>query len=260
VASLAASADTSAAALVEAARAFNEERSWGDADPFTEMPRLLFAQFGATVEDLSFHEACYFHGTRVADPSRFLREGVRPLGSHADDLWAALYELVADVATISEWQALRESVEQGESRADSGWYYRNRIGSRDQHGPYAYVVRECHLKPEPNGWHDYLACPETVMDIARCFEARSGVDLGARFRAATVPCIVKFRSDELKSGAICAASWYVYGRVRDGELSPNSSYGPRGHGDSVLSADVLGVEIMEQRSHGGWAPAELRAS
>jgi hypothetical protein len=105
-------------------------------------------------------------------------------------------------------------------------------------------VRETFFQPRSTGSHDYLSCPEIVQDIARCFSSAHGINLERRFCDAAKPCIVKFRSTQLRPGAINAALWYAYTKLRDGEVRSNSNYSFDGDGEAVPAPDVVEVEIV----------------
>src|SRR5204862_7322161 len=111
-------------------------------------------------------------------------------------------------------------------------------------GPFGLVVRDIFLKPQSTGSHDYLGCPEIVQDIARCFSSAHGVNLEQRFCDTAKPCIVKFRSTQLRPGAIKAALWYAYTKLRDGQITSSSNYSFDGNGEAVPAEHVVAVEIV----------------
>jgi hypothetical protein len=65
-----------------------------------------------------------------------------------------------------------------------------------------------------------------------------------RFRDAAKPCIVKFRSAQLQSGAIVAALWYVRLQLRDEELADASNWSFDGEGVGVPPEAITNVEVV----------------
>jgi hypothetical protein len=214
-------------------------------DPWELMPREVLGRFHAGVETVAdrFDGAYYFHGTRAIDPDAFRVRGILPLDQMVEELWATLRELAGNDVTDAEWHNLRSSVEGG-AGGHSGTFYRMKTGGRIHHGPFAIVVRETFLDPASTGSHDYLGCPEIVQDIAACYASAHGGNLEQRFCAAAKPCIVKLRSTQLRPGAIAAALWYAYTKVRDGEITSSANYSFDGEGEPVPAGDVVGVEIV----------------
>lgn len=214
-------------------------------DPWQLMPREALERFGVDVETVArrFSGAYYFHGTRAIDPEAFRRRGILPLDQMVDELWATLRDLADDEISDEDWASFRSSVEAGAGGND-GYLYRLKTSGRIHFGPFGLVVRETFFEPRSTGSHDYLGCPEIVQDIARCFAFAHDVDLEQRFCEATKPCIVKFRSTQLRPGAINAALWYAYTKLRDGEIRGNSNYSFDGDGTPVPPEDVVDVEVV----------------
>jgi hypothetical protein len=200
-------------------------------------PRDVFRLLDVTSPDLAYEGVYYFHGTRVFDPAGFHNEGILPLGQVIDKLWTLLHTLVADTVTHAEWPHLRAGIEAG-AGGSSGHLYRLKTGSSRLGGPYALLAREQHSPRE--GHHNYLAIPEIVEDIARC----SGLDLAWRFRAATTPCIVKFRKVGIDTGILHAVFWYIHGVLHDGKSGWFAQCDYDGHGRAVPPDDVLAVELV----------------
>jgi hypothetical protein len=236
--------------------AFEEPEDWGAISIREELPRRLEAALARAPGRMHFEECIYFHGTRTADPERFRREGILPFGAYPDRYWDFLHILVAEECGQDEWRDFRVSVEQGSGRSD-GWYYRHRL-QQDQQGPYGTVVRELLL--DPGGIiGDYLARVELVIDLGRAFEARCGIDLDARFRAATEPYVVTFRSSIVTASALEAALWFAYEWLRKGRLTNGSDVAYRGAGIGVPPEDVLAVERM-RRDGSRWRFGEAAAT
>jgi hypothetical protein len=108
-------------------------------------------------------------------------------------------------------------------------------------------VREFFFRPEETAGHDYLGCPEIVQDIARCYESATGINLEKRFCAATLPCIVKFRSRPVLAGAVESAFWYPFTMLREGELTNNARWGLDLEGQPVPPKDVVEVEVVPDK-------------
>jgi hypothetical protein len=245
LASLADAIGTTEAELERAVREHDETR-FEDAteDPWQLMPREVLKRFSVDVETLAgrFDGAHYFHGTRATDPAAFRRRGILPLDQMVDELWATLGDLAGHDISGENWAAFRRSIEAGAGGHD-GYLYRLKARSRIHFGPFGLVVRETFLEPRSAVSHDYLGCPETVQDISRCFASAHGVNLEQRFCDAARPCIVKFRSMQLRPGAINAALWYAYTKLRGREIHGNSNYPFDGDGTPVPREDVVAVEI-----------------
>ena len=223
-----------------------DEARYEDAteDPWQLMPRDVLDRFGTDVETVAgrFDGAYYFHGTRALVPEEFGQRGILPLGQMLDELWDGLRELVRDEIGDEGWAAFRTGVETGAGR--TGHLYRHKVGAGVDEGPFALVVRDVLLNPESTGSHDYLGCPEIVQDIAGPFASAHGINLAQRFCDATQPCTVKFRSTQLRQGAINAALWYAYTKLRDGEITRSSNYSFDGAGQAVPAQAVVEVEVV----------------
>ncbi len=209
-------------------------------DPLESTAPVLLRPLGLKLSDVRFTAVYYFHGTRVADPESFLRDGILPLTGMLDRIWSALYELWADRMSHHEWVALRQRVETGQLTPgdDDHWarVYRDKVGEASDPGPYASLVRDLVLYPV-EGHYDYLAVPEIVQDIAGCV----GPELQARFEAATTSCVVKFRHHHIDEHDIAVAMLYLLARVRDEPLDDCVNY-PSRKGAPVPAVDVLAVD------------------
>jgi hypothetical protein len=98
-------------------------------DPYVRLPRELLEDLSRDVETVSFDCAYYFHGTRAIDSDSFYRDGILPLDSMIDRLWAELFELVRDERTAEEWEAFRSDVMRDAGGHD-GFLYRLKTGDR----------------------------------------------------------------------------------------------------------------------------------
>jgi len=214
-------------------------------DPYVRLPRELLEGLGRDAETISLDSAFYFHGTRVPDPDSFYRDGILPLDDVIGRVWAALFELVRDERSTEDWAEFRGEVERDAGGHD-GFLYRLKTGDRLHFGPYGVLVRETLLGPSATSSHDYLGCPEIVQDIARCYQSAYGVDLEARFCAASRPVIVKFQSTDVWAGALPTALWFVFAKLRHDELTLNARGGFDGEGRAVPPEDVVDVETVER--------------
>lgn len=204
------------------------------------LPREVLRTLGIDIASIRLAGANYFHGTRTTDPDAFRRDGILPLDAIVEPLWAILYELVRDECSPDEWAAFRRTVERGGGGHD-GFLYRLKTRGRLHYGPHGVLVRDILLDASANGWHDYLDCPEIVEDIARSYMSARGVNLEARFRAASVPCVVTFRCAQVDPArAVAAACWYLHG---DGRTNITID-GFMGEGAGVPPEDVIAVEVV----------------
>jgi hypothetical protein len=219
--------------------------NWTEYEPrlVASGPREMFRRLDLTSADVSFEGAYYFHGSRVFDRARFAEEGILPLGQVIDRLWTSLHTLVADTVTEADWRQLRADIEAGGGGHSGSLYRLKTNGSGRLGGPYALLARQHHLPRD--GHHNYLAIPEIVEDIARC----CGLDLAERFRAATTPCIVKFRTASMNADVLNAGFWYIHGMLHDGMPGWLAQCDYDGRGKPVLQDEVVAVELIDNR-HG----------
>lgn len=116
--SLAGSAGVTPSELSTAIHAHTERFGDTSDEPLAwRIEREVFAEVGVDVDSLAFDGAYYFHGTRITlGPDLFVTRGILPLNQILDEIWSALYELVADERSPHEWIEFRRSVESG-----AGW-------------------------------------------------------------------------------------------------------------------------------------------
>ena len=247
LASIAGAVAISPTELEQALREYDDEARFNDCseDPWKLMPCEVLAWFDTDIETIaaSFGGAHYFHGTRALDSDAFRRRGILPLDQMVEELWATLREFAGDEMTDEHWATFRSVVEQGAGGHD-GFLYRLKTGGRTHFGPFGLLVREIFLDPQATGSHDYLGCPEIVQDIARCYRVAHVTDLEQRFCDTARPCIVNFRSSQLRRGAINAALWFAYTKLRDDEITGNANWAFDGEGEPVPAEDVLDVEVV----------------
>ena len=244
LASIAAAVGTRVDRLAQALRDYDESRYESALEePFTQMPREVLEQFGVAVDNIHFEGTCYFHGTRVLDPQGFRIYGIRPLNQVLEQIWVMLYDLVREERSKAQWAQFRATVEAG-GCGHFSQLYRQKTSERPHLGPLGELVREIFFNPKAIGVHDYLSCPEIVQDIATCYRDVYGVDLERRFVDATSPCIVKFRSAEVRGGAIRAAVWYAFAKLRSNNLSRHSLSAFDGNGVGVPPDAIVDVGVV----------------
>ncbi len=237
LASFAAACQRPVATVRDAMQAYTPD--WSEAGPELTAagPRAVFRLLDITSNDIAFEGAYYFHGTRVFDPTTFRRDGILPLGQAIDRLWSSLYALVADTLTEEDWHRLRADVETG-AGDHHGYLYRLKTNGPTLHGgPFAMLNPQHHLVAR-EGHHDYLAIPEIVEDIARC----AGLDLAQRFKEATTPCIVKFRTTCIDNDILHAGFWYLHGMLEDGQPGRLAQCDYSGEGRAVPPDDIVAVQ------------------
>lgn len=224
-------------ALPLAARRAQRDRE----DPIGALPGALAAALERTpTTPARIH---YFHGTRANDPSRFLHEGLLPLGQVLDSLWQEMGALVPELSGAG-LRSLRSDLTGGQIGPHT---YSLRVGDDLHHGPCGHLLRDVFLHPDAYASVAYLAGAEIVIDICQAIEERTGLDATARYQQATTPCVVEFSvATSHFDQALTAALWYLAARLR-GEHSTNGNWSYCADGEplpahaivSVLSAQEL---------------------
>jgi hypothetical protein len=188
-----------------------------------------------------FQGTCFFHLTRTLDPASFER-GILPLNTVLDEVWEGLYGLVAGDVPSDRWRALRQWIE-NESNNHFADLYRMKVADRIHWGPHGILVLETAFTGGA-GLHDYLGIPEIVEAIAICCGQRLGIDLATRFRESSVPCIVKFRTQEARGGLLKTALVYVHTIETGAEVGFGCNDGYATNGEPIPSEDILNVEVI----------------
>jgi hypothetical protein len=227
------------AAVAESITSYTPDSAEYEPGVVASGPLTVFQLLGISGEDVAFEGVHYFHGTRVFSSATFHDEGILPLGQILDTLWTSLYALVAGDIAEADWRRLRTDIEAG-AGSHHGGLYRHKSERPFLHGPYALLAREHHLVPRP-GYHDYLAIPEIVEDIAKC----AGLDLAPRFQAATTPCIIKFRTTCNAPPVLHSVFWYLHGMLHDGAPGWLSYCDYDGGGRPVPPGDIVAVELLQ---------------
>jgi hypothetical protein len=161
----------------------------------------------------------WFHATRVL-PNTDFAEGLLPLPS-------AVPRLIESLGRIG----LRPA----SARAKS--FHRDAHKEKMEHpgswGPFGHLVRDAAFSPIQ---HHFFRAPEAVVDL--------GFDLDA-FRAATVPCIVKFRATDPRDDVAELALYYAYLAVwrKPADWDCSTTWG--GEGRAVPREDIVNVEFLD---------------
>jgi len=180
----------------------------------------------------SAHEIHWFHATRVP-PGTTFSEGLLPLAEVEPRLRATLDSLSTDLPS---------------SRGDrnSALQYHNKLANPTiGGGPCAFLIREAAVRP--GGHHIAFAeCPEIAKDIAGMrFDRASAAELLRRFRAATKPCVVTFRTRDPCPSATESAALYAYLSIHDPPSAVAVGAGFSGRGRAVPPEDIVGYEFLD---------------
>jgi hypothetical protein len=211
-------------------------------DPIDSFPRDIFRQFGIELEGITLDGALLFHGTRLADPDSVMREGLQPLGQRLEAIWEMLGRLARPESDKEDWRYFRDWVENG-GGGDDGCQYRLKTNDEMHHGPFTVLVRDVLTRPHESYSHDYLDCPEIVQDICRCFSVRDGIDLEARFKAATEPCVVTVRQSPVSSEAIGTAVWFIRAELLGRPVGLACAGGPVRPRGAIAPEEVVAVDV-----------------
>jgi hypothetical protein len=120
------------------------------------------------------------------------------------------------------------------STSPRGFHYELKTGNSMHWGPYAFLVRDAIRRASVT--HDYLETPEIVEDY---YNGGSGTE---KFRKITKPCIVKFRSTELRDDVTKVALTYCYSALWEMEMGLNDNTHFDGEGRTVQRSDIISLE------------------
>jgi hypothetical protein len=201
-------------------RAFEQKaRRHGIAGGYDYARDALWRKIFGDLEPPAPSVVYWFHATRVL-PGASFSEGLLPLPEAVPRLLASLKEIGLQPAPASERSYQRECHEE-------------KLAWRGSWGPFGHLVREAALS---NTQNHFFHAPEVVVDL--------GFDLPA-FRAATVPCIVKFRARDSWPDVVMQAFYYAYlstwRKKADGECSTTWD----GEGRTVPAEDIVRVEFLD---------------
>lgn len=193
-----------------------------------------------TIPPSSSVSTCWFHATRVADPSTFRQHGIRPLPDQLEGIWEFLFDLVQPDCSTAEWAAFRRRIEAGDTDHSAFLYKLKVLDSQHQWGPFAFLVRDAAEGRADDAHHNYLRAPEITEDICRCF----GSGLLGKYQDATRPCVVKFEHHDFNAERFTAAVNYLYA-VRQGMNQPASVCNTcfDGKGKPVPPSAILQVDF-----------------
>lgn len=188
----------------------------------------------------------FFHATRSVNPKQFWEEGLWPLNRMLDRIWFVVFGLLRSEWSVEAWQRFRRRVE----TTHPGHYaelYRMKTGDSYHRGPYGFLIRDVPLTPRQCGVRDHLSNPpELVQDICLSFKEDYSIDLEERYRAASRPCLVKFRSP-CDPDAVWVALNYLYLFSRGLDLTSDLGYSFNGKGRTVPADWIDGVEVLSER-------------
>lgn len=184
----------------------------------------------------------WFHASRVADPSSFLREGIQAKSQR----FPYLRSLVGDLA---KGMAFTGQNPMSGSMMAKQWI--------NDEGPFGFLIRSVAHRA-PGATHCYYEAPELVEDIASALCGENFHDVIEHFRAATIPCIVVFRrpgEPRFIAHALEYVYWLAHGHS-DAEAGYAANTNFDGGGAGVPVSDLIRVEILDERSR----PLTLRQS
>ena len=180
----------------------------------------------------------WFHATRTW-PAGAFENGILSRRKVEPELWERLGKLVETWSTREEWEAFRRDM----GRNPWADQYRRRRRFQVDDGPYAYLVRDMIFRMEDEPAH-FLEAPETISDICLAYQTETGHPLLEKFKEATRPCVVRFRSDRANGSELRAALSYLYCEIRQIGHSHYSNTCFAGMGVPVPAADILDVEWL----------------
>ena len=131
------------------------------------------------------------------------------MGEYINEIWDALYCLLPEEYSKTEWQDFRANLEK-DMDDHYAFLYRLKINDQIHWGPFAMLVRDIAFKASEVRNHDYLDVPEIVEDICRCFEKFYDYNLLERYKSETKPCIVKFVTTKHRQYYLGSALCYLF--------------------------------------------------
>jgi hypothetical protein len=191
--------------------------------------------------EFSLDGAYWFHITRVSESNQAFANGILPTDQAIRTIWKFLRSLVGDEISDREWAEFQKM----ECDCHAASLYNRKPGNIALHGgPFAMLVRDIALHADTVGNHDYLGMPEIVEDICQCFSHRCGLDLQARYKQASRPCIVKFFSTELPQDGVSIALNYLFHAHHGKRFSLDCNTCFDGKGQPVSRQRILNIEWL----------------
>lgn len=217
---------------------FYKNNDWISADELflnkiKQMRKLSHFHYDLTV---------WFHLTRTIPNNQF-NEGLLPLNLVLENLWEFMFSLQSDLLSKNNWTNFRSLLETDNS-LDSAFQYQLKFKDNLHWGPYAMLIREVAFNSNEIKNHDYLDVPEIIEDICNPFFEKYEFDLLDRFRQATTPCIIKFKtafSDEEHLGIVIN---FLYHKHRNIELNMDCNTCFDGEGKIVPFESILKIEYL----------------
>jgi hypothetical protein len=161
----------------------------------------------------------WFHATRVLPGTEF-SEGLLPLPDAVPRLVESLRKIGLQPAPAN--------------KSSYQWdIHEQKLQWRGSWGPFGHLVRDAALSPTQN---HFFRAPEAVVDL--------GFDLRA-FRAATVPCIVKFRARDPRDDVLTLAFYYAYLSTWRKKADWDCSTTWSGEGRKVPVEDIVRIEFLD---------------
>lgn len=183
----------------------------------------------------------WFHLTRTSDPRRF-REGIHPVTRVINQIWAELEAACSNEQINLDWEQLRPWIER-EAPGHDAYLYRLKQ-EKEMQGPFGMLLLESALHPNPGDNH-YLRCPETIEDICKEVEARTGVGILSAYQRSTRPAAVKFIDQTPCRECADAAIFYVYGSLWELQYNCNWNVYFDAKGKSVPASMIQWAEYAD---------------
>jgi len=195
---------------------------------------------------LEYDLTYWFHLTRTLNSNEFA-EGLLPLNEAIDGIWDFLFTLTNGEVTIDEWNIYRSNLENHKYGADiasnQAFHYNNKINNNLHWGPYGFLIEDQILKDSNISDH-YFTHPEIIMHICYPFKKLYRYDLLDAFIKNTLPCIVKFQSNNTDSIYIGDALHYLSNLIHKKEMDFHSNNTFDNHGKKISSEDIIRIKLL----------------
>ena len=180
----------------------------------------------------------WFHLTRVPAGTTF-SDGLLPLTLSLDHVWESMMAIFKRTPVAEHLSEMRAGYV-------DDFQYQLKVGKPLMAGPYAMLVRESAFRSRDMGNHDYLGMPEIIEDICNGYRKTYGEDVTTELVSHLQPCIVKFRSTNVRLVHSAAAAYYLYSLAHGDSLTMNANHCFDGSGVGVAREDIVGVEFPDQ--------------